>query len=272
LSLGERIGSSVRKAEIPGTGLLIINADDWGRDRENTNRIAECVHHGSVSSVSAMVFMEDSERAASIAREGKTYAGLHLNLTMPFSAPPCSRELVKHQERVIAFLRSHAFARIVFHPGLARSFEYVVAAQLEEFARIYGDAPQRIDGHHHMHLCANVVFGRLLPPGTIVRRNFSFQPGEKSLGNRLYRRFIDGRLARRHCLTDSLFLLPPLETERLQPMFSLAATTNVEIETHPVHPDEYKFLTGQEVFRLAKGVRIGPPSMMLRHTESLRPA
>lgn len=263
--------SPSQKTEVPPTGLLFINADDWGRDRENTDRIAECVHRGTVSSVSAMVFMEDSERSASIARGSGIYAGLHLNLTMPFSAP-CSRELVEHQRKVSAFLRSHAFARIVYHPGLARSFEYVVAAQLEEFARVYGEAPQRIDGHHHMHLCANVVFGRLLPPGTIVRRNFSFQPGEKSLGNRLYRRFIDSRLARRHSLTDYLFLLPPLETERLQPMFSLAATANVEIETHPVHPDEYKFLTGQEISRLARDVRIGPPSMMLRHTKILRQA
>src|SRR2546426_10477618 len=52
--------------EAPKAGLLIMNADDWGRDRQTTDRTFECVLRGTVSSVSAMVFMEDSERAATI--------------------------------------------------------------------------------------------------------------------------------------------------------------------------------------------------------------
>jgi len=61
-----------RSSEAPQTGLLIINADDWGRDPENTGKILDCVLLGAVSSVSAMVFMEDSERAAAIAGNGKS--------------------------------------------------------------------------------------------------------------------------------------------------------------------------------------------------------
>src|SRR5713226_8748086 len=45
-------------------GILIINADDWGQDHETTERISDCIVCRSVSSASAMVFMEDSERAA----------------------------------------------------------------------------------------------------------------------------------------------------------------------------------------------------------------
>src|SRR4029077_20103780 len=73
------LGSQDTKISI--TGVLIINADDWGRSQETTDRIAECVAHGAVSSVSAMVFMEDSERSAVIARERGIDAGLHLNFT-----------------------------------------------------------------------------------------------------------------------------------------------------------------------------------------------
>src|ERR1700758_5164513 len=51
-------------SEAPCSGILIINADDWGRDHETTQRILECTLRGTVSSASAMVFMEDSERAA----------------------------------------------------------------------------------------------------------------------------------------------------------------------------------------------------------------
>jgi len=50
-------------------GLLVINADDWGRDRTTTDKILECTNVGTVSSVSAMVFMEDSERAAALSRD-----------------------------------------------------------------------------------------------------------------------------------------------------------------------------------------------------------
>src|SRR5271157_3811838 len=119
-------------AEAPA-GLLIINADDWGGDRETTERTFECILRGAVSSVSAMVFMEDSERAAAIARERGIDAGLHLNFTTPFSAPASTTGVVEHQRRVSRFLQLGSLAQIVFHPGLKRSFEYLVAAQRDEF-------------------------------------------------------------------------------------------------------------------------------------------
>jgi len=238
-------------------GKLIINADDWGLDQETTARILSCVARGSVSSVSAMVFMQDSERAAGIAREQDIDAGLHLNFTTAFSSAKCSTQLVEHQLRIAQCLRRHRLAQALFHPTLMRSFEYAVSAQLEEFCLLYGRMPQRLDGHHHMHLCANVLVGRLLPPVTVVRRNFSFEAGEKSFANRLYRRVVDRTLARRHRLTDFFFSLAPLNPHmRLQRIFSLARQFAVEVETHPANPDEYQFLSSGEVCRLAGDVPI----------------
>jgi len=243
--------------EVPQTGLLIINADDWGRDHETTDRTLECILRGAVSSVSAMVFMADSERAAAMAQEQRIDAGLHLNLTTPFSATDCPKQLTEHQQRISRYLRRHRFAQVVFHPGLIRSFKYVASAQCEEFRRLYGAAPERLDGHHHMHLSANVLLGGLLPPGTIVRRNFSFLPGEKSWGNRFYRRAGDRILARRHRLTDFFFSLAPLQSpDRLHRIFLLARQFVVEVETHPVKPEEYRFLAGGEIFRWTEGCRI----------------
>ena len=43
----------------PRRALLIVNADDWGLDRQTTDRTLECCLPGAVSSVSAVVFMED---------------------------------------------------------------------------------------------------------------------------------------------------------------------------------------------------------------------
>jgi hypothetical protein len=240
-------------------GLLIVNADDWGRDRQTTGRTLDCVLCGTVSSVSAMMFMEDSERSAAIARERGIDAGLHLNFTTPFSAPAIPARLSQHQQRLSQYLRRYRFSQVVFHPGLASSFEYVVAAQRDEFTRLYGREPDRLDGHHHMHLCANVLLGGLLPPGTVVRRNFSFQPGEKSLGNRLCRHVVDRILARRHRLTDLFFSLPPLSPPaRLERIFSLARRFVVEIETHPLSPAEYRFLTEGGIFGLVGDRPIAP--------------
>lgn len=238
-------------------GALILNADDWGINRETTDRILECIRAGAVSSTSAMMFMEDSERAASLAREAAVDAGLHLNLTTPFSAANCSIELRERQMRIVKYLRRHPMARVFFNPWLRQTFHYVVSAQIEEFRRLYGGPPAHLDGHHHMHLCANVLSGQLLPAGTAVRRNFTFEANEKSFMNRLYRGYVDRKLAKRHCVTDFFFQLTPLEPkERLRRMFSLAGHAAVEVETHPANPDEYQFLTGGEIFRYAADVPI----------------
>jgi hypothetical protein len=243
--------------ETSGTGSLIINADDWGRDRVTTERTYDCIVRGTVSAVSAMVFMEDSERAANLALERGVDAGLHLNFSAKFTATGTPSSLAEHQRHLAAYLLRHPLARVVFHPGLARSFEYVVAVQIDEYHRLYGARPERLDGHHHLHLCSNVLLSKLLPSGTIVRRNFSFSPGEKSALNRFYRNIVDRLLVRRHRLVDFLFPLPPLQPpERVRRIFTLARTFTVELETHPVNVEEFGFLMGGQILDRLENVRI----------------
>ncbi len=250
-------------------GFLIINADDWGRDALTTDRILDCCAVGAVSSVSAMVFMEDSERAAAIARERGIETGLHLNFTTLFSAPNCPAALLERQQQVTHYLLRHRLAQVVFHPGLARSFEYLVAAQIDEYRRIFGTDPQRLDGHHHMHLCTNVILRKLMPPKTIVRRNFSFERNEKSSWNRMYRNAVDSNLAKRHRLTDFFFSLPPFDpASRLQRIYSLARQFVVELETHPVQMDEYRYLTEGGIFQQIGDVHMAPPSLLIQRTQS----
>lgn len=230
--------------------MLVINADDWGRDSRTTNRILDCVKCGAVSAVSAMVFMEDSERAAIIARDANIAAGLHLNFTTGFTGSSPAAALVDHHARVSRYLLQSSFAAVMFHPGLSNSFEYLVRTQCDEFAKLYGKMPDRFDGHHHMHLCANVLLQNLLPSGAMVRRSFSFRPGEKPVWNRAWRRLIDAKLKRRHCVADFFFSIAPLEPrQRLEAIFTLAADSFVELETHPVAPDEHEYLTSGEIFR-----------------------
>lgn len=254
-----------------GTGALIINADDWGRDRRTTDRALECFRFGAVSAVSAMVFMEDSERAASVALEHGIDSGLHLNLTMPFGGRDCPARLKECQQKIARYLLRHRLAQTMFHPGLTKEFDYVVKAQLDEFGRLYGAAPIRQDGHHHMHLCANVMLQRLLPPDSVVRRNFSFETGEKSFLNRGYRGCIDRMLKRRHQLADYFFSLPPLQPEtRLKRIATLARDWVVEVEAHPVNQIEYQFLTTGGIVRFAEGVRVASAKACFNKGRSAR--
>lgn len=190
------------------------------------------------------MFMQDSERSAAVAQERGIDVGLHLNLTMAFSSTARHARLTEHLERVARYLQGRRLAQAVFQPGLTGSFEYLIAAQRDEFTRLYGVEPNRFDGHHHMHLCANVVFGRLLPSGTVMRRSFTFEAGEKGLFNRLYRAALDRILARRHHIVDRFYSLVPLEPVRLKRILTLARDSVIEVETHPVMPEEYRFLTG----------------------------
>jgi predicted glycoside hydrolase/deacetylase ChbG (UPF0249 family) len=210
-----------------------------------------------------MVFMEDSERAAAVAQEEGIEAGLHLNFTTVFSGSAVPTNLAEHQQRIARHLLRHRLAQVVFHPGLMRSFDYVAAAQIEEFCRLYGGVPEKIDGHHHMHLCANVLLQRLLPRGTIVRRSFSFERGEKGWANHMYRSLVDRSLTRHHLLTDYFFSLPPLEpASRLRRIFALATQFSVEVETHPINPEEHRYLVGREIFREIGETRVERPSAL----------
>ena len=116
-----------------------------------------------------------------------------------------------------------------------------------------------------MHLCANVLWGNLLPAGTVVRRSFSWEPGVRSRANTLYRRLVDHRLARRHRMSDFFFSLPPLEPlHRLPRIFSLARRFVVEVETHPINAAEYRFLATGEIARRAGPTQIVRPSAVPR--------
>jgi predicted glycoside hydrolase/deacetylase ChbG (UPF0249 family) len=226
--------------------MLIINADDWGRTRAETEAAWECWRGGSVTSVSAMVFMEDSERAAEVARDHAIDAGLHLNLTEPFTGASVPASLSLPFALISRFLTRSKYSQVIYHPLLRRAFRDVCQAQLKEFHRIYSAWPSHLDGHQHMHLCANILWGGILPRGAKVRRSFSFWPKEKSALNRGYRSWVDWQLARRHRLTDFFFdLSQSQEGGRLDRVAALSAQFAVELMTHPIRPREFRCLMEQ---------------------------
>jgi predicted glycoside hydrolase/deacetylase ChbG (UPF0249 family) len=238
--------------------MLIINADDWGRSPAETDAALRCHEGGRITSVSAMVFMSDSQRSAELAKGNQLDAGLHLNFSEPFTDGRCPESLRDCHNRIVTFLKGNKYAQILYNPSLRREFGYSYNAQAEEFVRLFGRAPSHIDGHHHMHLCANLFFSKMIPTGTRMRRNFSFWPGEKGWANRTYRALVDHWLERRYQLTDYFFdLTQCVEQNKLGRVTSLAKSNIVELMTHPIVPREADYLMSDDFADLLQCVEVG---------------
>jgi predicted glycoside hydrolase/deacetylase ChbG (UPF0249 family) len=238
--------------------MLIINADDWGRSVAETDAALGCYKRERITSVSAMVFMEDSERAAELAKENELDVGLHLNFTDNFTTNQYPQTLGNYHSEIVRFLRGHKYSQLLYNPFLRKGFAYSYEAQVEEFARLYTKPPSHIDGHHHMHLCANVLLSNTIPAGAKLRRNFSFWPGEKSVLNRTYRWLVDRWLARRYCLPDYFFdLTQCIEEKKLDRVAALAKSSDVELMTHPIVNKEEAYLMSDGFGVMLERLNIG---------------
>jgi len=242
--------------------MLIINADDFGIGEKATGNILACYQRDRITSTSAMMFMVDSERAAKLALDASIDVGLHLNLSSPFSGRTLSRRLQEYQSKIVTFLEGGKYHFLLYNRALKQQFGYVCQAQYEEFTRLYNKLPTHIDGHHHMHLCMNILIDKLIPRGAKVRRNFSFSKGEKSFLNRLYRRIIDRSLMKRFVCTDFFFSVSSPRSEivqgvSLRGIANLAGSQNVELMVHPERKTEYDYLMGDEFLRIVAAVKRG---------------
>ena len=243
--------------------MIIINADDWGRSQAETDAALACLRQGRVTSVSAMVFMEDSGRAAELAKEHGVDVGLHFNLSQSYNGGLPSAAAAAAHGRIARFMTRSKYAVLVYRPELRKHFRVVFQSQWDEFVRLYGKPPSHVDGHQHRHLCANVLFGDVIPRGQKVRRNFSFWPGEKSAANRACRRLMDGSLARRYRLTDHFFSLGQcLQNNRISRVVDTAQKSSVELMTLPVRIEEKDWLLSDAFSEAMRGLRLIPYALL----------
>jgi predicted glycoside hydrolase/deacetylase ChbG (UPF0249 family) len=238
--------------------MLIITADDWGKNTIATNNSLSTFKNDRITSVSSMVFMKDSERATELALENGVETGLHLNFSQPFDGGIRSERLVNCQLQLAAFLENNRYATIVYNPFLKKEFEYVCMAQYDEYLRLYGMAPAHINGHRHKHLCSNILIDGLIPRGSKVRRTFTFNWGEKNGFNLIYRRLIDRIVENKYVCTNSFFSLMPLDKrDRLLKIINLSMKSVVELMVHPERKEEFNFLMSDEYFNMISGVKTG---------------
>jgi chitin disaccharide deacetylase len=232
--------------------MLYVNADDWGRSEIINNRTLSCFLQGRICGASAMTFMNASEDAAELALKYKFPVGLHLNLTQEFASENVSQILRKQHYLVASYLKARKINQILYNPFLKYAFDNIFLAQWDEFCRLYGEEPNRLDGHHHMHLCMNMIASGRYPKGLNMRRNFTFDPGEKDIVNRLYRSIVDTWLVSRFNCSDYFFSIAPIDIARLQRIVILSKSANVELMVHPGVEKEYIFLISEEWLNLTK--------------------
>ena len=198
--------------------------------------------------------MADSSRAAELARECGIDVGLHLNFSEPLTGEWVGDSVRRDHERVRSFLRKSKYALLVYNPFLRASFRNLFRAQWEEFIRLYGRRPSRIDGHQHLHLCSNVLADRLIPRGTRVRRSFSFEAGERNYFNVRYRRIVDRVLSHRYLLTDYFFALSQnLAINSLRRVVNVSSSCAVELMCHPEVNREYDLIKSTAYIELVRG-------------------
>lgn len=232
------------------TGLLIINADDWGITAPTTDAIASCFRQGAISSATGMVWMADSERAATIAREEGWPIGLHLNLIEPFTDSRVPERVAATQRRVVERLRGAGTGAQLYHPSWRGDFEQTIADQLARFHESYGRAPTHVDGHQHMHLALNALLARALSPVGRCRRPFSLRASEATPARRAVRAVLAALVRLRFTTTDRFVsvraLSPRLGARADADGLARAAQQSIEVMVHPGWDDEFALLTSAE--------------------------
>ena len=142
---------------------VIINADDFGLNKEENRTIIDAFRQGLISSATLMANMPAFEEACALAREGGLQGriGLHFNLTYgrPLSTPICKQpRLCNAAGEFDLNLPRHRL-------WLAAHTRHAIEAELQaQWQRCleHGIRPSHIDSHQHVH--------NILPVGEIVAR------------------------------------------------------------------------------------------------------
>lgn len=227
------------------TPLLIVNADDFGWNRTATDRTIECFDSGRITSATVLVYMEDSDRAASLARRHGLPVGLHLNLTDPLTATDVPAEVRDRHRRACSLfgggnLRKRSWT---WSPRIRRLVEDVVRDQLDRFRELFGTEPTHVDGHNHVQVCPDVIRARPLCGFKVRNALWSFPSTRTVMG---VARALRRELTARRLLTTRYFFdiaeLHRAGPETTAERVGLSSTASVEVMCHPGFDHELEAL------------------------------
>jgi chitin disaccharide deacetylase len=241
--------------------ILIVNADDFGWNREATDRTLEAFAAGRITSATAMVHMEDSDRAAKLALEAKLPVGLHLNLSDPFTGPAASEGQRARQQAVCRlFSRRPRLRSWTFDPRIRAQVEGAISDQLERFEQLYGQPPTHLDGHNHVHSCPNVALAAALDPIAKVRDGLWTWPSAHTpmgAARALRRALVSRRFLRTRYFLSIVPLHRELDPDERSERLGLSREASLEVMTHPGFPHEHAFHMSSDWGRLMENLPLG---------------
>jgi predicted glycoside hydrolase/deacetylase ChbG (UPF0249 family) len=136
---------------------IIICADDYGISPAVSAAIRDLIARKRINATSAMVasphFNRTEAEALRGAAEKHAAIGLHVTLTAPFAPLSQTFEPLRHGTFLTlasTLRRTHLRA---LRPTRLRD---EIARQVEVFAAAFGQPPDFVDGHHHVHLFPQV--------------------------------------------------------------------------------------------------------------------
>jgi chitin disaccharide deacetylase len=244
--------------------MLIINADDFGRNAQASNNIIECFKMGGITCTSIMVFMNDSRRAAESASKCDIDIGLHINFTEEYTGTNVPGDVQERHNRVRGYLLKSKWASIIYNPFIRKDICDCFNDQCIEYNRIIGRMPYRYDGHHHVHLCSNMIIDHVIPYGACVRRSFTFKKKEKSVLNRFYRRIVDWRIQNKYICCDEYYALSGSNDNYLaiRNYIQNASIKNIELSTHPEIAEQFNYLTNPQYIDYIRTAKTGIYSLI----------
>jgi chitin disaccharide deacetylase len=208
-----------------------------------------------------MVWMADSQRAASLADRHELPVRLHLNLTEPFTDPSVPVAVRQRQAKVARYFGRWRVAYWVYNPWRQSIVEECIEDQLQAFEQLYGRAPREIDGHNHVHTCPNVMLAQSLRNISAMRATFTFLRGEKGWAKRSVRILTNRVLRRRFESTQQFISLLSVNSRvdvgELTGKLVEARKTSLEVMTHPGVRAEYEFLMSEEWLHAMAGMPLG---------------
>lgn len=241
--------------------MLVVNADDLGHDRATSDAILAAFARGAITSATAMVLMEDSERGFGLASEAELPIGLHLNLMEPYSGNALDPADRAEQAWAVERFQASFAGRWAPSPRLMRVARRCVRQQLAEFERLRGAPPTHVDGHQHGHLSTPALWELSRAEAPAIRSSFTFRKGEKPPHKLALRSVLNRGIASRFPTTDRFHsirdLHPAFGGHGIEAVIAEARELDVEVMCHPGLADEYEVLTSEEWLRSISSVPTG---------------
>lgn len=243
------------------TATLIVNADDFGVDPNASDETVRAFRAGRVTGATAMVYMADSDRAASLAAAEGLPVGLHVNLTDPLTDPRTPTPVRERHLRASAHFAKGLLRRRTWVPSAAVRHDVAAALadQVDRFEQLFGAPPSHVDGHNHVHFCPDVAASA---PLAAFRKRRNVLWSWPSRGGAMARlRALRRELTYRGMLStrfffdiDEMFAAGPGAAAAT---LDRARGASAEVMAHPGFPHEMEWLMSDEWGEALRGRPLG---------------